>query len=76
MICIKLVNIKNNNFEHVLYLLHIETKEKKIIIKKIDSSKKTTVKLSRKIDLKGGYTEEYIRFIYKINTIYNTNMLY
>ena len=35
----------------------------------MDSSKKTTVKLSRKIDLRGVYMDEY-------NTSINTNMLY
>ena len=33
-----------------------KSKEKKIF-KKVDDSKKTTVKLSRKIDLRGVYTE-------------------
>ena len=31
LVSIKLVNIINNNFEHVLYPLHIESKDKKII---------------------------------------------
>ena len=35
----------------------------------MDSSKNTTVKLSRKIDLRGVYPEEY-------NTTFNTHMLY
>ena len=35
-------------------------KQGKKLFKKMDSSKKTTEKLSRKIDLRGVYTEECI----------------
>ena len=43
---------EQNNFEHVLYPLLIKPRRKKLF-EKMDSSKKTTVKLSRKIDLRG-----------------------
>ena len=46
-ICIKLVNIKNKAILNMYYNpLHIKSKEQKNYLKKLDSSKKTTVKLS------------------------------
>ena len=41
---------QNNNFEHALFLLHI-VREQKQIFKKMDSNKKITVKLSRKVEI-------------------------
>ena len=68
------MNIKKKNFEHVLYLL--ESEEKKNFFLKMDSSKKTTAKLSRKVDLRGVYMEEYLwRLILSlIHTCYTSSI--
>ena len=62
---------EQNNFEHVLYPLLIKPRRKKLF-EKMDSSKKTTVKLSRKIDLRGSRG----RIFLNINTNLNTHILY
>ena len=48
---------------------------RKKLFKKMDSSKKTTIKLSRKIDLRGLDRFNGGMFL-KINTTFNTHMLY
>ena len=62
---------EQNNFDHVLYPLLIKPRRKKLF-EKMDSSKKTTVKLSRKIDLRGSHG----RIFLNINTTFNTHILY
>ena len=56
-VCIKLVNIKTKKIWAGISTTHKKRGEK--TFKNMDSSKKTTVKLSRKTDLRGVYTEEY-----------------
>ena len=66
-ICTKLVNIKNKTILNMYYIRYLQKARRKKLLKKMDSSKKTIVKLSRKIDLRGGvwgvggrgYMEEY-----------------
>ena len=60
------------SFEHVPYPRHIKNKEKKLILKKMYSDEKTSVNLSRKIDLAGLHA----RIFMKINTIFTTHMFY
>ena len=53
-ICTKLVNIKNKTILNMYYIRYLQKARRKKLLKKMDSSKKTIVKLSRKIDLRGG----------------------
>ena len=51
-ICTKLVNIKNKTILSTYYIRYLQKARRKELLKKMDSSKKTIVKLSRKIDLR------------------------
>ena len=53
LICIKLVNIKSKTILSACFIRYSIKARRKKLFKKMDSSKKTTIKLSRKIDLRG-----------------------
>ena len=72
-ICVKLVNIKNKTTLITYYICYSQKAWRKKLFEKMRTSKKTTIKLSRKYRFKGGL---HGRIFLKINTIFNAHMLY